>query len=1032
MEEINFIELELEGVPLKNICLEILDYIKKNNKSEANKIYADDIFGNISYKIIEDLIEISFENNPTKIEIYKNPIVLKNEENKEIYKAFNKELLDNSLKMASNYYEFYAKGKIQNISNILLEKPSEIILKKKNLINFDIFELLNGKTNLISEKTIIIETNKILPENINSLDLKRNNKLEVILYKRNDLLNEINNFYDSDEVLLKIYGTDGIGKSLSFIYLQSLICTYKIVYLNLKEFNSYSYNEKIINFKKQLLMYYSQKNNNIKEKKKLNLFNFNRYKEAMDKLDEEIEKCNKHIDFWVLLELLIKINKLNNVLYILDQYKEENDKNNSLDYFENIIIDQKTKSKLLIVFSINDGKVKYELVNIFKTMANKESITNLDEDKININNENNKIEKFFESYNENQNYIDEIISEDDKELFPKILDFNLSDNPTIENNNFGKFLVYENTKNIKTKTKFIYINKLVSVQYLKNDKNNNLIDKMQDFDYNPKYYFKWEKFYLNNKNYKIEELYIEFLKEIYKQISNKIVSFYKGYCLKYQNKLVFEETIVKYLVILLDLVKKEKKLSFNELIDLLEYFPLKYIKIDKVEETSNNIMILNKDLIKYKYKLSFVFPFMEIVIRKYIYDTGIIGNINFTNLSPSGIGAILEIEILKSIMNNNSTLIQCKHRIVWGFKQLKDDKNKISETIDIYNLKRMKLDDGKNPLDNCYTSYYITPYNPNNEYLDSVFLIPYPFNNDQKKEYCLVATQITIRKDKIYSKEEYQESANICAKLLENIYGIKIIEKFFIFILAKEYNNLQTQKDLQNKEIPYIFFSINDKYFYFDGERKIKGIRDLLKNKFKIETENDKICEEYLYFKNTKLKVLQDLLNRKRKNDNIKITKNLFSYARKKIFNNYSLSNINLVKNKIIKYLHQIESFKNKKLTIEFVFKIPFLEINNINLYRNLFGILAYSGKLFLFYDNKNIIELYHQKNKQNKSSKNQLNDLICLIFSKSYSGSNEKIIDYLEKDERIQSIDDIINSSTYKPSEIFVYSIYEIDETIN
>jgi hypothetical protein len=49
---------------LKNICLEILDYIKKNNKSEANKIYADDIFGNISYKIIEDLIEISFENIP--------------------------------------------------------------------------------------------------------------------------------------------------------------------------------------------------------------------------------------------------------------------------------------------------------------------------------------------------------------------------------------------------------------------------------------------------------------------------------------------------------------------------------------------------------------------------------------------------------------------------------------------------------------------------------------------------------------------------------------------------------------------------------------------------------------------------------------------------------------------------------------------------------------------------------------------------------------------------------------------------------
>ena len=67
-------KFELEGVDLNDICLNVLDYFNTTKQSEAKNIFIDEIYGNISYKAYEDLIEISLEYNQNKITIYQNPV----------------------------------------------------------------------------------------------------------------------------------------------------------------------------------------------------------------------------------------------------------------------------------------------------------------------------------------------------------------------------------------------------------------------------------------------------------------------------------------------------------------------------------------------------------------------------------------------------------------------------------------------------------------------------------------------------------------------------------------------------------------------------------------------------------------------------------------------------------------------------------------------------------------------------------------------------------------------------------------------
>ena len=551
---------------------------------------------------------------------------------------------------------------------------------------------------------------------------------------------------------------------------------------------------------------------------------------------------------------------------------------------------------------------------------------------------------------------------------------------------------------------------------------------MRDFDYNPKYFSQFEEFYEKYKsNFKIDELYKEYLIKKYNHISFKIDYFYKTYSLRSQfNR--FDTTAMKYLAMLLDFIKNKKLFTLNELIVNIEFFPLKYIRIykDKDDDKKTNIIRLNEDLNKFKFRLEFVFPFIEFVIRRLINEIGNNENLNYTGLSPSGIGSLLEQQILKGIMSENS-LIKCNHRNVWGFKHTNNPKQNVNQKYDIYNFHELKLDDiEKNYLDYYFSNYYITPNNPNNEKLDALILVPEPFNNNEQKNYSLISLQMTINKEKIYKKEEYHQSTNIAAAHMEKTYDIKINNQYFIFVLAKEYDNMSTQNNLISMEIPFIFYSTIEKKFFLNKNIQIKGIEGLLKNEFKIENEKNKIKNEYLYNKNLKFIKLKNLLKKKRRKDNNIITNNLFSFARKQNFKNDYCLKIKKVINKINIELNKIQTFKNKQYIIQYAFQIPFSEINNISMYESYFGIFAYSGKLYFFYSNKtDIIELHSKEN----NKKTNINNILALTYKNINNVPEiEDIHDYV-LDEKIQTIENLVNYNTMKPSKVFVYSIFEIDQ---
>ena len=1057
-------------IELKDICIKVLKHIEKTKKIEDQNVHTDTNLGNVSYKIKDEIIEITFSNVLDKVEIFKNPIIFKDNENKEVFKAFNEKLLNYALNSTLNKYEFYVGGTQKTMEEIIKLKPQEIILKEKFKSDYEIFKKLNIKKDLPKAKTTTININDFLPGNIETLGLKRNTKIKIIIEQREELINEINNFFLSKDKILKIYGCDGIGKSVTFVYLQSLKKNYSTIYFNLKEFElSLTNKQKVDKFKKQLLTYFSLDCTNvINNMESLNKLAYKEYEELIKNLKLNEDNNCIYFDFWILLNLLINDLELDNVLIILDQFKSENEEKKNLDKFVQKIIEKDEKTiKLLVAYSINDSKVKYDFLNILKSLKN-ENIQKNNKIKSEDDNiiKNERFDHLLDLYDEKTNYIDENQNNEDEKLFEKIKEFNsdkdqmkinnnennnninnnddnlesdIKDKKCINNddktNNFSNDIKNEYLKeiNLDNKTRIIYINKLVSAENLINEDNKELIEKMKEFDFNIKYLNKFIAFSNVNQKSKLDERYDGFMKKIYIDIKKKIKKFYDNYYFQFHN---FEKTAVNYLIILLDAVKNEKYFVISELIDLLENLPIKYVKIYKIDNNNNNnnFILLDKDLINYRFRLDYVFPFIEFVIRRYIYETGIIGDINFSGLTPSGIGSLLEIEVKRGLMQKNNSFIFCNHRTVWGFefsKKTNLDKKDLCYKYDIYNFKKLVLDDEKSIKDRSLDynmSYYITPYKKINEYLDSIFLINSPFNHEENKEYSLISTQMTINKEKIYDLEEYHDATEIAAKVMEDLYNIKITNKYFIFILAKGYENIKTQLSLIEKKIPFIFFSTTDYKFYFDEKILVKGINELLINKYKVLSNKEKVQQEFIYNKSLQLNIMHDLLNKKRERENYKITKNLYCFARKKLFEDSPISNINNVKKKLLDNIRKIELYKEKKVIFQFSFKCPFSEINNLSHYNEFIGIFAYSNHLIAFYNNNNIFDLYSENMEKKKNKENIINKVILMIFQRNDLSLDENVHNFTKKEKNEITIEELVKYNLNKPSDIFVYKIFEIN----
>lgn len=358
-------------------------------------------------------------------------------------------------------------------------------------------------------------------------------------------------------------------------------------------------------------------------------------------------------------------------------------------------------------------------------------------------------------------------------------------------------------------------------------------------------------------------------------------------------------------------------------------------------------------------------------------------------------------------------------------KNIKNEEEKMEFKIDFYNLKELTYDDKtSNKLTNYSWKYYITCHRPNNPLLDSVFLIPCSDNNGKDKIFNLLSLQITINKFNIYSLNEYNNATENAAILLKDIYNIEIKDKYFSFVLAKEYENSKTQDDLVIFGIPFIFYSTIDNCFLFNNKRRIEKIEQLFNDEFEIY--DNKNTKELLFYKSYKLNMMGNFLERKRKREKgFKIAKNLFDCIREKLFKEKGeLALKEKEKNDIIEIINNSDLLQNKKITIKYAFRIKFRDFYNLyqdEKNKDLLGICFYQSKMLLInYNLDSKITIIPEDTEEEK---------VFLNFSRymnKYKKKNDK--ESNNYSENISSFDNLMKYNQNKPSDIFVFKIYEMD----
>ena len=580
---------------------------------------------------------------------------------------------------------------------------------------------------------------------------------------------------------------------------------------------------------------------------------------------------------------------------------------------------------------------------------------------------------------------------------------------------------------VAKRTKIIYINNLVTIDNIKEEKKE-LISMLSNFDYNPKYYFKFKKFSESYVYVSLKEIYTKFLQFINKKISQKISDFYQDYSLRVNLDMNLEQIIASNLVLLLSLVEDEITINFSELIRLIIGFPLKYIKILPVNMEKNNIIDIGENISNYKFKLGYSFPFIKFIISRIIYDKGNHGCLRHVNQN-TGLGIFLEIQIKKAIIFDK-ILGEFEYRSFWSFEELNSQgASNYSKQIDIFNLKEINLDDiNKINIKLSQKNYYICPEKPNNKYLDSIILIPDLIGNNT---FIIIAFQITKKKNKIYSLKEYHDATSFAASKIKSVYGINISKKFFVFVLAKDYKNDSTQKKLSLEKKPFIFYSTIDKIFFENKKEELLNISSLFNDYYEVTDFDSTKKEESFLNKRAKLLLLNTFLNKKRKRDNLEISKNLFSFTRKKILEERKCLILpQKIKNNII---NRILGKNVKITTIEYVSKINFKRITEMNKDGNFIEIFFYKQHYFIYY--KSLILHYNDnlsKEEENKISclKEELNKIIFRNIENE-NQINESTLYAIPKSTEIPSFENLMKSKNYEASDVFIFYIYEMDQKL-
>ena len=165
-----------------------------------------------------------------------------------------------------------------------------------------------------------------------------------------------------------------------------------------------------------------------------------------------------------------------------------------------------------------------------------------------------------------------------------------------------------------------------------------------------------------------------------------------------------------------------------------------------------------------------------------------------------------------------------------------------------------------------------------------------------------------------------------------------------------------------------------------------------------------------------------NLLKKKRKRDNMKITKNLFGFIRKKLFKNEKpLILTEDIYKKVIEQLKTNSYYKDKKILIEYIFITKFSECNELLKSKsNFLGLVFYKSLIILL--NSKFEKFIKIINIDKNSKQDYFHEITSLMFIAQNDSKQEKITTSHE-------LDKLMNYNLLKPSSLFVFLIYEIND---
>ena len=645
-------------------------------------------------------------------------------------------------------------------------------------------------------------------------------KREKFLEKLGDFISwpEVNTFY--------LTGPRGIGKSVTLIYFSSLNI-FHIFYINLELIleQKVEISRKILKY--EIIRFFGNSYDSIDNNHKKNIDNFingfslenlqkffisiiNVFKEVYDRNKPKIlifDNYSEDIKGFNLDDFLSNENFNNNFKFIislsLGNYITKIGIENSLEYneeakleinfFSNFFDESETS---LLLENSEDEQIK----NSLKKYGNIPSFYYILKNNNNINQINEAIVKDLKQY----------INNDISKLIEIIM--LIRNDYIFQSNDIKKIIDNFILKYISLKKKRIY--------YKLNERNNKYeyySDKEQKQKINvSKIYEKFLIFYIQN-DHDHEEL------ELNLEQNFSLDDFS-------QNLLAFEYN---------------PKKNLSEKLFKKFYEKIYQFKIKNIEKKSGYINI---------YKLDFLFPFIEIIFYRIIYEfvQNSMKNLkDIINLATEG--GIFEILVIYDIIYkqkfNNITidnytqinsLIPVNYSLkFFSYKQRQNSINKGKKKNMHYNLSEIIKKNNSNKINLENKPILILQRNSNGKYYDAAILIPSNNNNNElkeKKKFIMILLQITIKKNrqKYFTDKEHEINFTFVKRHLENIYNIEIESGYFYYILKKENNVIFDMNTYNKNKGKCILFDLSKG---IDTDIQLFNDNSFITNKFLIFNE---------------------------------------------------------------------------------------------------------------------------------------------------------------------------------------------------